>query len=236
MLEFLPVDLLEEAGFQCPKLKYPLRNPLKIANYAQKVIQDRLKNGLDGLLHSEIDTSQDVNVTEGQLIIVNEVFDSWIDAIITGLTHIPPQKQAMVFFNNTGIRDPLLIDIKEAFKSRKEPIVFNGPIDEAVFKKWQCQPGGRENDLCIVGMDSKINGIETEIVVHVFPAECRLCHISSADPVIISRTKAMLIIVTYKRSIHKNCNWSSRKSSFNSNRSRDSLRRYESYIFYKNAK
>ena len=33
-------------------------------------------------------------------------------------------------------------------------------LDEAVFKKWQCQPGGRESDLCIVGMDSKINGIE----------------------------------------------------------------------------
>ena len=37
------------------------------------------------------------------------------------------------------------------------------------------------------------------MVVHIFPANCPLCGISSADPVIISRAKAMLIMATYQR-------------------------------------
>ena len=58
-------------------------------------------------------------------------------------------------------------------------------------------------------MDRKINGIETDIVIHIFPEKCPSCLISSDDPVIISRAKAMLVVATYRRSNHSICKYSS---------------------------
>ena len=64
---------LEEAGFYCPKLELALRNPLKIAKFAHAVIQDGAKNLLDyGVLRSSIDTSNSLNIVEGQLIKVEK--------------------------------------------------------------------------------------------------------------------------------------------------------------------
>ena len=64
---------LEEAGFHCPKLELALRNPLKIAKFAHAVIQDGAKNLLDyGVLRSSIDTSNSLNIAEGQLIKVEK--------------------------------------------------------------------------------------------------------------------------------------------------------------------
>ena len=46
------VKPLEEAGFVCPKLNFALRNPMKIADHAQKLIQEGAKNNLEGVLRS----------------------------------------------------------------------------------------------------------------------------------------------------------------------------------------
>ena len=73
---------LEEAGFACPKLNYALRNPVKIADYAQKVIQDGAKNSLDGILRSPIKTSmQGTNMADGMLIRVKCQHDTPQEAL-----------------------------------------------------------------------------------------------------------------------------------------------------------
>ena len=73
-------------------------------------------------------------------------------------------------------------------------------------KTWLCDPQTRKNDVCIVGKDHQCNGIEVEVVVHLLPADCPLCGISNADPVIVSRAKAMVIISTYQR-LNCTCGW-----------------------------
>ena len=65
--------------------------------------------------------------------------------------------------------------------------------------------------MCFIGTQHQCNGIETDIVVHVHVANCPMCEISNADPVIISRAKAMLIISTYKRP-NCICGWNSNLS------------------------
>ena len=60
-------------------------------------------------------------------------------------------------------------------------------------------PEKRSQDVCIVGTQHYCNGIETDVVAHVYPTDCHNCQRSDADPVIISRAKAMLIISTYHR-------------------------------------
>ena len=54
----------------------------------------------------------------------------------------------------------------------------------------------------MIGTQHQCNGIETELVVHIYVANCPSCGTSNADPVIISRAKAMLILCTYQR---QNC-------------------------------
>ena len=184
---------------------------MKIANYAHKVIKDGPKNGLDGLLPNENDMSTlfndtiDINIIEGQLFILNEVHDTCLDAIEAALAHVPTDDFAMIFVNTTGIRDPPLKDFKKAFMSREDPIVFTGSFDEVIFRNWLCYPRSRGSDLFLVDINSKINGIETDIVVYVFPEKCKFCQVSNEDPVIISRAKAMLIVSTYTRSTHSTC-------------------------------
>ena len=65
--------------------------------------------------------------------------------------------------------------------------------------------------MCIVGAQHQCNGIETELVVHIYPANCQFCEISNADPVIISRAKAMLIVATFQRTNCSNCGWAQRR-------------------------
>ena len=206
-----PAQSLEHAGFQCPKLRYPLRNPLKIAEYAHKVIANGPRNGLKCLLMNEIDISQDLdnNITEGQLIIIDDIFESVNDAIAAGIARIPKENFALVFVNVTGLKQSMSLDMKKAFSSRNDPIIFTELIDEKVFKEWLCQPGNRESDVCLVGMVTKSNGIETDIVVHVIPSKCSFCKVSSEDPVIISRAKAMLIVATYQKITCSKCKKSS---------------------------
>ena len=58
----------------------------------------------------------------------------------------------------------------------------------------------------IIGTQHQCNGIETELVANMYPADCPWCGISNADPVIISRAKGMLIMGTYQR-LDCNCGW-----------------------------
>ena len=213
-----PIQPLEDAGFQCPKLRYPLRNPLKISEYAQQVMMNAPKNGFDGLLQNEIDVSQDLhnNITEGQLIIIKDIYESCIDATVAGLAKIPAEKFALAFINITGIRHSISLNIKTAFYLRNDPIIYKGPVDEDIFKTWMLQPSQRKSDLCLVGTANKINGIETDIVVHIIPAKCSFCKVSSEDPVIISRAKAMLIVSTYRGSTCEKCKKSASQQTLDS--------------------
>ena len=93
----------------------------------------------------------------------------------------------------------LLDQIKDLFHSRKEPQIFTGIESTSNLKTWLCEPQKRKNDICIIGTQHHCNGIETDIVVHIYPEDCPWCKISNADPVIISRAMAMLIVSTYQR-------------------------------------
>ena len=66
-------------------------------------------------------------------------------------------------------------------------------------QEWLLNPEKRCYDVCIVGTQHCVNGIETDVVVYVYPKDCHQCQRSDADPVIISRAKAMLIVSTYHR-------------------------------------
>ena len=44
------------------------------------------------------------------------------------------------------------------------------------------------------------------MVVHIYPEDCPMCGISNADPVIISRSMALLIVSTYCR-VQCGCGW-----------------------------
>ena len=77
---------------------------------------------------------------------------------------------------------------------------------QSLLKNWLCDPQTRKNDLCVIGKNHQCNGIEVEVVIHIIPADCPLCSISNADPVIISRAKAMVIVSTYKR-LYCTCGW-----------------------------
>ena len=48
------VKPLEEAGFKCPKLSFALRNPVRIAEYAQKVVAEGPKNSLERVLSEQL--------------------------------------------------------------------------------------------------------------------------------------------------------------------------------------
>jgi hypothetical protein len=198
---------LENEGFICPKLTIPLRNPLKIAEYAYDVIKDGANNLLDyGILRSPIEISRaTTNLVEGEFIKISTVEAECTDALVTALQKIPLEKKALIFLETE--EDPETI--KKAFSStnRKTPKIFTGTEETSHLKKWLCEPQKRKFDMCIIGAQHQCNGIETELVVHVYPANCQFCGISNADPVIISRTKAMLIVATYQRTNCSSCGY-----------------------------
>ena len=193
---------MEEAGFVCPRLKYALRNPLKIADCAQGVIQDGAKNFLDAILRSPIDIpAQPTNIVEGQLVKIKEIAPTHKDALVVGIQKVPHGKHALFFIDGIGLES-----IKEAFFDRPIPKIFTGKEDNYHLKEWLCEPQRRKTDMCIIGLQHQCNGIETDLVVHVYVADCQMCGISNADPVIISRAKAMLILSTYQR-LQCSCGW-----------------------------
>ena len=198
---------MEKEGFTCPKLTIPLRNPLKIAEYAYDVIKDGANNLLDyGILRSPIEISRaTTNLVEGEFIKIRPVEATCTDALVTALQKIPHEKKALIFLDT----EEDLETIKKAFSStnRETPKIFTGTEETSHLKKWLCEPQKRKFDMCMIGAQHQCNGIETELVVHVYPANCQFCGISNADPVIISRAKAMLIVATYQRTNCSNCGY-----------------------------
>ena len=202
---------LEEAGFVCPRLNFALRNPVKIADYAQKVVQDGGKNFLDAVLRSPIEISKEAtNMPEGQLVDTKMVHATSLDALQASAEKIPLGKYALFFIDKTISQYEIENIIKEIC-NRPLPMIFTGKEGTTTLKDWLCEPQHRKNDMCIIGTQHQCNGIETDVVVHIHVANCPMCGISNADPVIISRAKAMLIISTYKRP-NCICGWNSNLS------------------------
>ena len=197
---------LEKEGFTCPKLTIPLRNPLKIAAYAYDVIRDGANNLLDNGLKSPIEISRTTtNLVDGEIIKIITVQADCRDALVACLQKIPLEKKALIFLDTEEYSEI----IKEAFSSanRETPKIFTGSEETSHLKKWLCEPQKRKLDMCIIGAQHQCNGIETDLVVHVYPANCPFCQISNADPVIISRAKAKLIVATYQRIKCIKCGW-----------------------------
>ena len=201
------VKPLEKAGFVCPQLKYALRNPLSIAKQAQKIVQEGSINFIDGVLRTPIDTSAELNLIEGQLIKIDSVHSSWQEALFVTCQEIPHGKYGLFFIDQTKIFEDHVTRIEDVFSTRPVPCTFTGNEDTNQLKNWLLHPKKRENDFCIFGVQHQSNGIETEIVVHIYQADCPMCGISNADPVIVSRATAMVITATYQRLYCPNCKW-----------------------------
>ena len=180
---------------------------MKIAKYAQDVVQVGHENLLDyGILRSPIEKAN-TNLVEGQLIKIDKNHHSCEDALEAALLEIPYGKYALIFVDDRDMLEASKDNLKRAFSSRQEPLIFEGIEEKLELRKWLSEPSKRECDECIVGAQHQSNGIETELVIHVYPADCPLCQISNADPVIISRAKGMLVVATYQR-IQCSCGWS----------------------------
>ena len=67
-----PVKTLEDYGFVCPKLSFPLRNPLEIAKNAHMVSQEGARNLQVRNLANKIDITSDTNIIKGKKYGINE--------------------------------------------------------------------------------------------------------------------------------------------------------------------
>ena len=95
------VKPLEEAGFKCPKLNFALRNPVKIAEYTQRVVQDGPKNSLDRVLRSQISILKDAtNMAEGQINETGIIYQTPEEALRAATEKIPHGKYALFFIDN----------------------------------------------------------------------------------------------------------------------------------------
>ena len=162
--------------------------------------QDGAKNLLDGVLRSSIEVNSDL--VGGTLIRIEKGDVSCYNAFKAALqAMIPFGKSGLLFIDNRQIMGNfrVIIELVYADLSRKNPIIFEGNYNSYVLKKWFEDPQNRDQDICILGTQNRYNGIETEMVVHVYPKDCPSCGKSDADPVIISRATAMLILSTYQR-------------------------------------
>ena len=145
-------------------------------------------------------------MTDGQLIIVTNQHESAQEALIESIKQIPHGKQALFFLDDENISKNHSKSVLEAFSSRPIPIIPKESGEMFKFQVWLCKPEKRKRDVCIIGAQHHCNGIETDVVVHIYVADCPMCGISNIDPVILSRSKAMLILSTYKR-LECPCGW-----------------------------
>ena len=130
------------------------------------------------------------------------------------MLNIPYGKLGLFFVDNREIRsgsETIIETIKSTFSERGDAHIFTGSESTPLLKDWLWEPKKRLNDMVIIGPQHQCNGIETEIVVHIYPADCPWCGISNADPVIISRATAMLILATYPR-FQCCCGWEQNKA------------------------
>ena len=75
------ITSIEKAGFVCPRFKYPLRNPLQIAQYAHNVSQEAHKNSFDTCLQNPITILPKSNINEGKLLLLDEIYSSCLKAL-----------------------------------------------------------------------------------------------------------------------------------------------------------
>ena len=209
------VEAIKKAGFSCPEMKYPLRNPLQIAQYAHGVSQVAHKNGFDICLQNDITITPNINIIDGKLLRIDGVHSTYLNALEVVLTKIPPKNFALIIVDEeTKITETKVKDIKSTFstRSRPEPFVITDESTDFVnLPKWFCEPQERGNDLCILKRKHDCNGVETTTVGHIHPAKCPECFHSNEDPVIASRATAVLITAVYKRSNCPNCQHSEKE-------------------------
>ena len=116
---------LEEAGFLCPKLDFALRNPVKIAEHAQRVVQEGPKNFLDRVLRRRISIlGNATNMAQGQLNEIGIIHQTPEQALKAATEKIPHGKYALFFIDNyieLGTES-----ILDALSDRPTPIIFTG--------------------------------------------------------------------------------------------------------------
>ena len=156
---------------------------------------------------------QGTNMADGQLIKINVQHESPQEALIESIKQIPHGKHALFFLDNENMSKNYSESVLEAFSTRPMPIIPKESGEMGKFQIWLCESEKRDRDVCIIGTQHGCNGIETDVVVHVYVADCPLCGISNTDPVILSRAKAMLIISTYKR-LECPCGWKKHDHGF----------------------
>ena len=72
-------------------MRYPLRNPIEIAQKAHRVSQDGAKNRLDSILQNKIQTT-DTNIIQGKFIKIEEIHTTWYTALKKALENIRKPK------------------------------------------------------------------------------------------------------------------------------------------------
>ena len=77
----MSIDLLSNHGFICPKLQYPLRNPLEIVNHVTKSMQMKNEALADSFLWHSVDLGNTPNMTAGQLHVIPHHFLTLDDAL-----------------------------------------------------------------------------------------------------------------------------------------------------------
>ena len=161
---------------------------------------------LKEVLRSPIEVSRaELNLVDGLLVQIDKGHDyCCYTAIKVALQKIPPGKYAMIFINDSQINQnygqfSVVVNLICKQMDREDPLVLEENYDIDLLQKWLLNPKKRSHDICIIGEGHWSNGIETEIVVYVYPEDCQSCKKSDADPVILSRTLAMLITSTYLR-------------------------------------
>ena len=130
---------LEEAGFECPKLNFALRNPVKIAEYAQRVVQEGPKNSLDRVLRSQINTLKNAtNMAKGQLNEIEIIHQTPQEALRAAIEKIPHGKYALFFIDN--YEELGTESILNTFSDRQTPVIFIGLEQADHFQNWLCEP------------------------------------------------------------------------------------------------
>ena len=194
---------LKSSGFFCPTLNLALRNPLKIAEEALRVSQDGHMNSIEQVLQNPIDLDRsNTSIVHGQFVKLSQIHISAYEALSVGTEYVPKLRFGLFFIDPQQISDRTAFDqsLNQIFSPRPPPIIFKGTVECCeILKKWLSEPMSRKNDMVIIGVDHGCNGIEANIVVHVYPEDCPECGICCEDPVIISRSTAMLILAKYKR-------------------------------------
>ena len=79
---------IENIGYTCPKMSYPLRNPLQIAKHSHQVSQDAAKNMREMCLQNPIVIQPETNIIEGKLIEIDVIHTSCLDSLKAAIAEI----------------------------------------------------------------------------------------------------------------------------------------------------